>query len=175
MNRYIFYFWYVVRHKWYVAIECFKRGLIWRGLIHDIDKFYPNEFFTYARFFYEKDGSPKQRRDKTGYYKPTDTGNREFDMAWFLHQAKNDHHWQWHVFPDDGPAAKTDTKLINPIKVLPMSRKAIIEMICDWKGAGKAQGSSGVVDWYEKNKDKLILHPETREIVEREIDIIRLS
>jgi len=173
MKRYIIYFWYVVRHKWFVTLECLKRGLIWRGLKHDIDKFYPDEFFPYARFFYNPDGSKRQIRDKTGYYKPTDTGDLAFDRAWFLHQKRNDHHWQWAVYPDDGPPQDSEQGMRNIIKVLPMSRRAIREMVCDWIGAGKAQNSSDSVGWYEKNKNKLIFHPDTRTIVEQEINKLK--
>lgn len=159
---------YVVRHKWYVTVECLKRGLIMRGLLHDIDKFYPSEFFPYSRFFNNPDGSKRSVRSPTGYYKPSDTGSPEFDYAWFLHQKRNDHHWQWHIFPDDGPEmVDIDNTIRNQIKVFKMSEKAIAEMICDWIGAGKAQGvTAGINVWYETNKSKLVFHPETRARVE---------
>lgn len=46
------YFKYVLRHKWYVFLACLKYGLIWRGIVHDLSKFKPDEFIAYARFFY---------------------------------------------------------------------------------------------------------------------------
>ena len=39
MTRYDRYLWYVIRHKWFVGVECVKRGLWWRGLVHDLSKF----------------------------------------------------------------------------------------------------------------------------------------
>lgn len=55
-----------------------------------------------------------------------------------------------------------------------MSNKAILEMVCDWIGAGKAQGNISPKDkpllecqkWYEKNKKKIQFSPETKELVE---------
>ena len=101
MNRYIVYIWYVVKHKWFVFLECCKLGIPWRGVLHDMSKFLPSEFIPYARFFYNPDGSSKQIRDKTGYYKPNNTGDAEFDLAWFYHKSRNKHHWQYWILPWD--------------------------------------------------------------------------
>jgi hypothetical protein len=54
-------------------------------------------------------------------------------------------------------------------KVLPMSPDARLEMVCDWLGASRAQGKGGmegVRKWYEKNGQKMQLHPDTRRWVE---------
>ena len=136
--------------------ECFKRGLIWQGLMHDLSKFFPDEFFPYANHFFTKGKKPA--RDKTGYCKPTDTGDPAFDFAWLLHQKRNKHHWQWWVQPDD----------CEGVVILPMPDKYILEMFCDWLGAGRAQGfESGTIDqWYASNKNKLQLHPNTRKKIE---------
>jgi hypothetical protein len=156
--KHLKYLSYVLRHKWFVFLECANRGLIWRGAIHDWSKFLPSEFLPYADYFYGHD-SVNSGRDDTGYYKPTDTGNAAFDFAWLLHQKRNDHHWQWWILPEDD----------GGIKVLPMSASARIEMVCDWKGAGKAQGKPNTADWYEKNKGKMQLHPETRAWIEGQL------
>jgi hypothetical protein len=153
--KFVKYASYVLRHKWFVLVGCFKMGLYWRGLTHDISKMFPSEWFPYANFFYGVKSKPV--RDKTGYYKPTDTGDKEFDFAWLLHQKRNDHHWQWWVLPEDDGGEK----------VLPMSHEATLEMVCDWRGAGMAQGHGiDSIPWYTKNKDKMRLHPRTRAHVE---------
>jgi len=44
---------------------------------------------------------------------------------------------------------------------------AIREMVADWLGAGRAiTGEWEAVAWYGKNKDRMMLHPETRGKVE---------
>lgn len=145
---------YVLRHKWYVFIECWKEKIIWRGIIHDLSKFLPSEFLPYAFHDFDKE------RDSTGYYKPTDTGDRAFDFAWLLHQKRNKHHWQFWVLPEDD----------GGIKVLEMPDKYRKEMLCDWRGAGKAQGyGDNTRDWYKKNKNKMQLHPNTRKWIEGKI------
>ena len=50
--------------------------------------------------------------------------------------------------------------------VMEMPVKYRLEMICDWYGAGKAQGTPGSVGWYKINSDKMRLHPNTRQSVE---------
>ena len=47
-----------------------------------------------------------------------------------------------------------------------MSTEAVLEMYCDWKGAGKAQGTPDTIAWYEKNKMKMILNKSSREKIE---------
>lgn len=155
--KYIKYLSYVIRHKWYVFLECYKIGIFWQGIIHDLSKFLPSEFIPYANYFY---GNDNKKRDKTGYYKPTDTGNKDFDFAWLLHQKRNKHHWQWWILPEDE----------GRIKILDMPLKYRKEMLCDWRGAGRAQGfGDNTKEWYEKNKDKMLLHKDTREWIEKNI------
>lgn len=156
--KHIKYASYVVRHKWFVLLECVKLGIPFRGLTHDWHKMLPREWFPYVNFFYGK----KTPRDSSGYYKPTDTGDQAFDKAWLHHQKLADHHWQWWILPEDE----------GGVKILPMSDNARREMLADWRGASKAQGFDGkddLVAWYEKNKGKMQLHPETREWIESQL------
>jgi len=163
MGKYLTCLSYTLRHKWYVFLECRKLGITWQGITHDMSKFRLREFIPYAKFFYSKP------RDKTGYYKPTDTGNADFDFAWLLHQKINKHHWQWWILPED----------CGKLKVLSMPEKYRKEMIADWIGAGKAQGFISPVDdkfkevrkWYISNRDKMNLHPETRTWIEDFIEV----
>ena len=149
------YLWYVTRHRWFVMVECFRVGLYWRGLTHDLSKFSPSEWFAYADHFYgTRMGT---QRDSTGYYKPTDTGDLAFDLAWLHHANSNDHHWQWWCQPTDDDRLKTHC----------MSKTAVLEMVCDWRGASRAQGSKSTIsEWYAANGQKMILHTATRGLVE---------
>jgi len=154
MNKYWKYLVYVLKHKWFVFLECYKVGLLWPGLVHDLSKFMLSEFFPYAEHFY---GKNRRIRNKSGYYKPTDTSDADFDFAWLLHQKRNRHHWQWWVLPEDA----------GGIVVLDMPLRYRKEMICDWKGAGKAQGhGNDILSWYKANRSKMQLHKDTREWIE---------
>ena len=131
-----------------------------RGLLHDLSKFRISEFIPYAGHFYGK--KPRGKRDKTGYYKPSDTGDPAFDFAWFLHQKRNKHHWQYWCFPNDFGE--------NPITIVfEMPLKYRKEMVCDWKGAGRAQGTPYMLKWYSANRNKMTFGTETRKWVEKKI------
>lgn len=161
---------YVVRHKWYVMLACFRRGLIWRGLKHDWSKFLPSEWFPYAESFYST--IPREKRDElreqcwkaTGNYPWTTlaTVKSEFDAAWLHHQHFNDHHWQHWVLRED--SGKT--------KLLEMPWVCVQEMLADWEGAGRAiHGTNDTSAWYHKNRDNIQLHPKTRVIVEHALQV----
>ena len=156
---YFRYLRYIVRHKWFVMLECFKYGLYWQGLTHDLSKFLPSEFIPYARYFYGSKVGMNRGRDETGYYKPTDTGDIAFDFAWLLHQKRNRHHWQWWCLPEDE----------GGLKVLEMPLKYRAEMLCDWRGAGRAQRNPNTIKWYEKNRNRMILGMATQIWIEQQL------
>jgi len=160
MKRYWSYFKYVIKHKWYVFKECVKMGRIWRGILHDLSKFLPDEFVPYAIYFYNSDGSKRIR----------DIQNMEerenFDMAWLKHQHRNPHHWQyWILKEDDGGT-----------KAIFMKDNYRDEMFCDWVGAGIAiTGKQEVDKWYDITKNNRILEKNTLEVIEKYIDAKRLK
>lgn len=121
--------------------------LLWQGIVHDISKFRPDEWFAYADYFY----GPKQRCNKANKVKAA------FDLAWLRHQHRNSHHWEYYLTRDKAGATIA----------LEMSPADTIEMICDWVGSGRAiTGKNDVWDWYCKNRDQIQLHEQTRAVVE---------
>ena len=161
--KYANYLSYLVRHKYFVMVECFRKGLYWRGSVHDMSKFLPSEFFPYADHF----SNITIDRDDTGYYKSTDVRNEKFDFAWILHQKRNKHHWQWWVLPNDG----------QRLSAMEMKEPYLTEMICDWVGAGKAQGKISPKEdryfetrrWYANHRNKMQLNEKTRSKIEETI------
>lgn len=116
VRRYLAYLRYVMRHRREVRKACWRVGLYWRGLIHDLSKYSPSEFGPYARQFYEPDGTKKPSvRDKTGAYDPN-AQPEEFRLAWAHHYTHNDRHWEYWSLGDiseEMPAA------------------SVVEMMCD--------------------------------------------
>jgi len=143
---------YFLRHKWYVFVEACKLGIPCLGLVHDWSKVLPDEWVPYARFFY---GSQPER-NPIGYFYESGIAPA-FDLAWLKHIHRNKHHWQWWVLREDS----------GEVKTLPMPERYQKEMLADWRGAGKAQGyGNNTSAWYQANKDKMRLHPDTRHWVE---------
>jgi len=173
MKKYTKYLSYVLRHKWYVTIECFQRGLYRRGIMHDMSKFRPSEFIPYARYF---NGTYQSEKDIPKFlpmsYESILTKEyveEQFDLAWLEHTHRNKHHWQYWVLREDDGCKK----------ILKMEHKYIMEMVCDWVGAGKAQGNISpkndkyleTRNWYNENKDKMVLHKNTRREVEQTLGL----
>jgi hypothetical protein len=149
------YLWYLIRHKWHIFVKCAANGLFWRGLTHDLSKLYPGEFMAHWRKF----------QMTNGYAGSVACGadmHDEFVRAWWLHQRRNEHHWQYWI-------CLTSSGEHIPV---PMSRRARIEMVCDWYAAGMAKGKPDIVKWYKEHKDRMLLHPDTRKWVDRNIDRI---
>lgn len=162
---YIRYLKYVLRHKYYVMKECFElaksrgvRSLYWRGIVHDLSKFLPDEFIPYARYFYGDYPSWNKVKFIPGWTSKTkEDVEKDFDIAWLKHQKRNKHHWQyWLLQEDDGG-----------LKTLKMPEQYMLEMVADWHGAGMAiHGKKETDKWYEKNYLKMKLHIDTRNSVE---------
>jgi len=116
MNKYIKHFIVITKHKYYVMIECFKRGLYWQGIVHDLSKYSLTEFKESAKYF-QGNGTPINKiKEELGY-----------SIAWLNHKGKNKHHWEYWTDFYHGE--------VRPIKI-PV--KYIEEMCCDMIGASKA-------------------------------------
>jgi hypothetical protein len=135
-------------------------GIIWRGIIHDWSKLRPSEFIPYANHFYGDNTGIKKGRSDSGYYKPTNTGNPDFDYAWLLHQKRNKHHWQYWILPEDS----------GGIVIFDMPLKYRKEMLCDWHGAGRAiNGKKDTANFYIQNKYNMQLSITTRDWIESQL------
>lgn len=114
---------------------------------HDLSKNSPEEYDAYDKYFYGKNRSYDICKD--------------FDYAWLNHIHKNPHHWQhWILFEDD-PNSR------NMFKALEMPKEYVIEMICDWWSFSWSSGNlNDIFDWYDQHSTIMILHPNTRKLVE---------
>jgi len=141
----------ILRHKWYVFIECCRLGIPLQGLLHDLSKFRPVEFVSSAVYF-QGDRSPVEAEAEVFGY----------SYAWRHHKGFNLHHWQWYVdfagFDEDGSYR---------LSVAPIPDRYIKEMLADMIGAGKAYGGTGVQEYYESHKDQIIMHPSSQAKFER--------
>jgi hypothetical protein len=136
MKAFFGYLGYVLRHKWYVFIECCKLGIPFLGLVHDMSKFRPSEFFPYMYNFYTI--IPESDKEKR---------NNDFKKAWLLHLKRNKHHRQYWILNNDS----------GKVECLPIPKKYLKEMVADWIGAGKAiTGKSDLANWFSKNEKMII-------------------
>lgn len=71
--------------------------------------------------------------------------------------------------PDAAAVRQLEDDLWHAPIALKMPDADMKEMLCDWRGAGKAQGRPNTWEWYEANKRNMRLHPETRAWIEAEL------
>lgn len=147
----------ICRHKKEVLKECWACGIGWQGLIHDLSKFGPTEFVSSARYFQGNRSPIEAEKEEIGYSK-----------AWLHHKGHNKHHWEyWTDFADDG------TIIANKIPT-----KYVIEMMCDWIGAGKVYSkdkwtTNTPYDYYLKVRQGRYFHPDTEALLLNCLDIIK--
>lgn len=57
----------ITRHRHLVIRHCWKAGIFWQGLRHDLSKYSPTEFLPGARY-YQGNRSPNEKeREVLGY------------------------------------------------------------------------------------------------------------
>ena len=140
----------VLLHKRWVFYYASRLGYPLLGLLHDMSKFSPVEFFEGVRYWDEKRSPILVVKEKTG-----------ISYAWLHHRGRNKHHYEYWVDKLDSGGA--------PHKI---PFKYVVEMVCDWLSAGKAyDGYDGenifsreTEWWYEKRKTAKI-HPETSKLI----------
>lgn len=117
---------------------------------HDESKYGHFEYDAYDQYFY---GGEKTEQVKL-----------EFNYAWLHHIHANPHHWQhWVLINDD-----------DGTHALEMPYRYVVEMICDWWSFSHKTGNlSEIFNWYAAHKEKMILHPKTKKLVETLLDDIR--
>lgn len=135
----------VCKHKFYVAKYCFKAGLYWQGLVHDLSKFSPTEFFESVRYYQGTRSPIDACKEANG-----------MSMAWLHHKGRNKHHYEyWQDNFDKGT-----THLTMPFKYA-------LEMICDYLAAGNAYNGKkftlqNELEWWKnKTKNKIAMSNET--------------
>lgn len=154
MGKYIKHFLTIVKHRYYVRKFCFKCGYPMRGILHDLSKYSPTEFFTSARYFQGTSSPINAEKAEKGY-----------SIAWQHHKGHNPHHWEYWI-------DNVGTYENKPIKI---PFKYVVEMICDWLSAGIVYSKHKVkynepysepLEYYNKFTKERIFHSETQDLIE---------
>lgn len=140
----------VARHRREVRRNCFKVGLIRRGLLHDLSKYSPQEFIPGAKY-YQGTRSPQAReRELFGY-----------SAAWLHHKGKNKHHFEyWTDVGADGEVVAVD-----------MPPVYFAEMVCDRIAAskvykGKDYDDGCPLEYFMRRKDNCNMNENTAKRLE---------
>lgn len=141
----------ITEHRIMVARHCFRVGMYWQGLTHDLSKYSPSEFWQGCRYY-------------QGYCSPNNAERKDkgYSVAWMHHKGRNRHHYEyWTDY-------NIETYRMEGVK---MPLKYVNEMIMDriaaskvYEGAKYTQHSP--LAYYEKGKDSYMIHPETSALLE---------
>ena len=145
------HFYTITKHRHQVIRHCFKAGIGWQGLFHDLSKYSPTEFFPGAKY-YQGTRSPNEReRELFGY-----------SAAWMHHKGRNRHHFEyWNDL-------NMQTKRYEPVR---MPIRYVKEMFCDRVAAskiyqGKAYTDAHPLAYFLRGNARAKMHPDTADLLE---------
>ena len=136
----------ITHHRLLVMGYCFRVGLIRQGLTHDLSKYSPTEFRVGARYYQGTRSPNAAEREAIGY-----------STAWMHHKGRNRHHYEY--WTDLNPVSRQ----YEPVE---MPRRYFVEMVMDRRAAcmtyqGKNYHPGAELEYLEKSKERLLMHPET--------------
>jgi hypothetical protein len=147
------------RHRRLVMAACFKVGLYKQGLLHDLSKYSPAEFFIGAKYFQGNQSPNNAEREDIGY-----------SSAWLHHKGRNKHHYEYWIdysmrYVPGGMA---------PVE---MPLKYAAEMLMDRIAACKVYNRAEYRDdaalkYYQSGKDPAPMHENTRKLLEEWLEML---
>jgi len=146
----------ITYHRQLVMKYCFRVGLYWQGLTHDLSKYSPTEFLVGAKY-YQGDRSPNNaEKEAKGY-----------SSSWLHHKDRNKHHFEYCM---DYNMPGTSDKLLEGVR---MPVRYVVEMFMDRIAACKVYQKDAYTDasplaYHERSRRvKEIMHPETIALIEK--------
>jgi len=158
MNKFFGHLSTVNHHRHLVRSACFKMGLYWQGLTHDLSKYSPAEFLPSIKYFDGTHSPNQDERRAIGY-----------SSAWLHHKGRNKHHFEyWNDYTGQRRG------MIGPV---PMPMKYIAEMVADRYAACKTYNKenykqSDPLEYFNKSKDEILMHEDTKRILENILTIM---
>lgn len=148
----------VHKHRKIVRKLCFKCGLYWQGLTHDLSKYSPTEFWNGVKFYTGTKSPHVGERAAYGYSK-----------AWLHHKGHNKHHAEYWVDIQNGVSSS-----------ISIPKKYLIEMICDRVAAsmtylGDNYTDAAAWEYYISHRDENQFNVDTRMRLEHILQEIKLS
>lgn len=147
----------ISKHKWYVFKYCFKSGLFFQGLVHDLSKYSFTEFFKGVKYFNGKRSPIGVERRTIGYSK-----------AWLHHKGRNKHHPEYWI--------DLDLNTMQYVSIV-MPKRYVAECFLDHLAASKVYNKKDykkelLYDYYhQKEKAYVPMHTASRKLFEMLLDL----
>ncbi len=141
----------ITKHRWKVRSHCFRVGLYWQGLIHDLSKYTPTEFRVGIKYFQGTRSPNSRERELNGY-----------STAWMHHKGRNKHHFEYWT------DLSTKTRRYEPVEMPP---RYFVEMVMDRIAAckiynGEKYTQADALHYLinsAEGRDLTMMHPKTRD------------
>lgn len=151
MSHPIKHFITVSKHRHAVIRHCFKCGIGWQGLFHDLSKYSPTEFIPSAKYYLGNKSPNEKERELFGY-----------SVAWMHHKGRNKHHFEY--WNDIDLKSNTYQPVAMPLRY-------VIEMFCDRVAACKiyrkdSYSDSSALEYYLKGNARSKMHESTADTLE---------
>ena len=142
----------ITRHKILVAKGCFKLGLYYQGIMHDMSKYSPTEFLVGGKY-YQGTASPNN----------AERMEKGISMSWLHHKGRNKHHFEYWV--DYNMKSHKN----EPVE---MPYNYVAEMYCDRLAASKIYNGdkykqTDPLEYFVRRKSSRIIHPKTSDEIEK--------
>lgn len=142
----------ICKHRHLVFIHCCKAGIPIQGLLHDLSKFYPTEFWTSVKYYQGYRSPNSKEREVKGY-----------SNSWLHHKGRNKHHMEYWIDYSTDQSAKGMTGMKMPVKY-------VVEMFCDRVAACKTYNKeeytdSDALNYYMKGRHQNIINEETENLL----------
>lgn len=140
----------VNKHRFTVMRYAFKLGIVWQGLVHDLSKYSPTEFFRGVKYFQGTRSPNDYERELQGY-----------SVAWIHHKGRNKHHFEYW----------NDLDMKDHVyKSVKMPIKYVKEMFCDRLAASKTYlkkkyTNSSALEYFVSKRAKDLMQPETAKLI----------
>lgn len=151
MNKAFAHFFTITKHRHQVIKNCYKAGIFFQGLKHDLSKYSPSEFWVGVSHYQGNRSPNESEREEYGYSK-----------AWLHHKGRNKHHFEyWTDY-------NTITKRLSPVR---MPKRYVAEMFCDRVAASKIYmkekyNDEAALNYFLKSKTTRFIHPQTSDDIE---------
>lgn len=137
----------ITKHRWVVFKLCCKVGQPWRGLVHDLSKYSPTEFWEGVKYFNGKHSPITDCKKTEGYSK-----------AWLHHKGRNKHHTDYWV------------DLSAPDKTPIIPYPYVAEMLCDKLAAGiiykgKDWTKEYELEYWLNERDKTLVNDQVEALI----------
>ena len=141
----------VLEHKYWVFHYASRLGYPWRGLMHDLSKFSPIEFFEGVKYWSGKRSPILVAKETVGVSK-----------AWLHHRGRNRHHYEYWI-----------DRIHDRIVYHKIPFEYAVEMVCDWLAACRTYHKTGQetfneeFTWWENRRKHIRINKRTKELVSK--------